>query len=150
MRNLELMAAAVVLLMSVVIGFGTADLPLWSDFSPGDRFVPIIIAVACAVLALSLGWEALARPTHEPAPWPSGEGARRMFLLVPAVAGFGLGAAYLGFPIAVFGFVAVATVVALRQSWTTGFATAAVTTILIHTIFVVSLGIRLPKGPLGF
>ncbi len=150
MRNLELVSAAIVLLMSVAIGLGTAELPIWNDFSPGDRFVPILIAVACAVLALFLGWEALARPADEPASWPTGEGARRMFLLVPAIAMFGLGAAYLGFPIAVFAFVAFSTVVALRQSWAVGFSTAAVTTGLIHLIFVVSLGIRLPKGPLGF
>jgi hypothetical protein len=150
MRGLELLAAAMMLLVSAVVGFGTAGLPLWSDFSPGDRFVPVAIAVALGVLAVAMGREALARPADEAAPWPSGEGARRIVLLAPAIAGFGFAAAYLGFPIAVFGFVAFTTVVALRQRWSVGLATAVVATVLIHVIFVISLGIRLPKGPFGF
>jgi hypothetical protein len=38
----------------------------------------------------------------------------------------------------------------LRQRWSVGLATAVVATVLIHVIFVISLGIRLPKGPFGF
>ncbi len=150
MRRLELSAAAIILAMAAALALGTADLPFWSDITPGDRFVPILIASVLALLGVLFAREALERPADESAPWPTGEGARRILLLFPLIVALGFAADRLGFAVAVFCFVFLATFVALRRSILPSILAAAIAAGLIQLVFVVWLGIRLPKGPFGF
>ena len=54
MRRLDMLVALVLLLASGIMLAGTRELGFWNDFSPGDRFMPVLVAVTLGLLSLAL------------------------------------------------------------------------------------------------
>jgi hypothetical protein len=151
MRRLDMVVALVLLLASATMVAGTRELGFWSDFSPGDRFMPVLVAAGLGLLSLALlvtAWRGA--DEGEVVAWPGTAAGRRVAAFAAAIGAFAFAAAWLGFAIASFGFVLLTLVLILRKPLAAGLLAATLTTGLVQGIFVSWLGLRLPTGPLGF
>ena len=144
MKRLEQIIAIIVLLLAVVIVLSTGELTIWDDFAPGSRFMAIIVAGASAVLALLLFREAKHRSTEDQVGWPEGRDRLRVMLLGVAVVAFVSMAAWTGFVVSVFAFVAITLYLILRRPLFPSLVAATITAGLIYSVFIAWLGIRLP------
>lgn len=149
MRALERSAALAMLALAFVVGLGSRELTFWDGFSPGDRFMPLIIACVTAILALLYFREAGRRLPDEPAPWPKGGSATRVSAIAIAIIGFAVAAPWLGFVTATAAFVGVVLVAVLKRPVLPSLLAVAITTLIVHGVFVAWLGIRLPTGIVG-
>ena len=151
MRRLDIVVALVLLLASVIMVAGTRELGFWNDFSPGDRFMPVLVATALGLLSLALllaAWRGA--DEGEMVAWPGGGASRRVAAFAASIVAFAFAAAWLGFVTASFGFVFLTLVVILRKPIATCLLAATLTTGLVQGVFISWLGLRLPTGPMGF
>jgi hypothetical protein len=151
MRRLDMLVALVLLLASGIMLAGTRELGFWNDFSPGDRFMPVLVAVTLGLLSLALlvtAWRGAG--AGETVAWPDSGASRRVAAFAASIVAFAVAAAWLGFVTASFGFVFLTLVLILRKPIVTCLLAATLTTGLVQGIFISWLGLRLPTGPMGF
>ncbi len=135
--------------VAIVVALGTHGLPIWSGFSPGDRFVPLIVAAITLVLSVMYFFEIGRRTVDTPVELPRGRAALRVALIAGSIVAFALAAVYLGFVVAGALFVFLVLLLVLRRPVFPSLLAAAITTGIVYGVFVAWLGIRLPTGVLG-
>lgn len=150
MRRLEQVSAVAMLALAGIVLLGTSDLQIWSGITPGARFMPMLIVAATVVLSIALLAQSRGRPATEPAAWPRGDGRWRVLCVGAAIVLFAVAVPWLGFVPTTFLFVVVLLVPVLRQRPLPSLAAAILVPCIVWGLFVAWLGIRLPRGILGF
>jgi putative tricarboxylic transport membrane protein len=148
MRKSDVLPALLMLALSGAIAFDMRRLSFWDDTTPGPAFVPAWLAFAGAVLFVLRLAEARATPAA-PVEWPPPPALTRVALIFGGLVAVPLLAPLLGLMPVLALLVLFVVLVVLRQRLWPSLATVAVTIGLIYGIFVVWLGVALPKGPLG-
>jgi hypothetical protein len=149
MKRFQLIAAAALCAVALVIVFGTAELEFWSDISPGPRFMPILVGTSIIVLSLLYMYEFTQQTADTAIDFPTGSDGRRIIYLALAIIAFALIAVPLGIVIAAFVFILVTLALILRQPLVPSLLTSIVTVGVIYSIFVAWLDLRLPVGIFG-
>ena len=149
MRGVNIAAALVFLALSAILVIGTWDLAYWSDFAPGPAFAPRWIALAAAILALLLLTQELRRPSREPAGFHEAAAWLRVVLTIAAMSAALAAAPWLGFVATVALLTLFVLLAVERRRLLPSLLVAALTTALVHGVFVAWLNVALPKGVLG-
>ncbi|MDR6953073.1 hypothetical protein J2X65_002434 [Ancylobacter sp. 3268] len=149
MRTTNLIAAFVLLALSVMVLSGTWYLSYWADFAPGSAFAPFWVAMTGVVLAVALFVATLLDDSGEPHSFPDRHGLVRvaaltaglwlMVLLIPLV----------GFVMAGILFCLFLLLGIERRPLLPSLFATAVITGLVYGVFIAWLGIALPAGPFG-
>lgn len=151
MRRLDLISAAAMMALIVVVVGATRELAFWNGVFPGPRFLPLLVAGTTSVLALALFVSALrGTGVREPVHWPDRIGLARIGAFYIAAIGFGVIGSMLGFVISAVLFLLFTMIVVLQRPILPSLVTTAVTTLIVYVIFIGWLEIRLPQGPFGF
>jgi hypothetical protein len=148
MRKSDVLPALLMLALSGAIAFDMRRLSFWDDTTPGPAFVPGWLALAGAVLFVLRLAEARGL-RGAPVEWPQRPALTRVALIFGALLAVPLLAPLLGLVPALALLVLFVLLAVLRQRLWPSLATVAVTMALIYGIFVLWLGVALPKGPLG-
>jgi putative tricarboxylic transport membrane protein len=148
-KRLEQVTAVLVLALAAIAIFGTGRLAFWQGTSPGPRFMPLVVAAFCGVLAVLLFLEATRRASEEPVEWPDREGAVRVTLTAAAIIGYIALAPLLGFVVGSAVFVLILLLAVLRSRLLPSLLTAAISAGIIQGVFVTWLGTALPRGIFG-
>lgn len=148
MRVGDIVPAALLLVLSAAVFLDTRNLEFF-DGIPGPAFLPVWLAVAGCVLFVLRLLEARRLPAGSGIDWPDRGGLQRVILTFAGLAAIPLVAPPLGMLAAIVLFMAFLLVVVLRQRVGPSLLTVAVTASVVYGIFVLWLGIALPKGFLG-
>ncbi|HEY7386839.1 MAG TPA: tripartite tricarboxylate transporter TctB family protein [Beijerinckiaceae bacterium] len=146
---MNIATALVFLALSAVLVTGTWNLPYWSDFAPGPAFAAIWTAAAASLLALMLLIQERRMPSLEPADWPGRSAFMRVVITTAALCVTLVLAPTLGFPVTVALLTFFVLTVVERRRLVPSLIVTALTTALIHGVFVAWLNVALPKGILG-
>ncbi|MGO4387828.1 tripartite tricarboxylate transporter TctB family protein [Microvirga sp. 2YAF29] len=149
MKRFQLIAAAVLGAVALVIILGTAGLEFWSGISPGPRFMPILVGTAILVLSALYMYEVNQHATDAAIDFPTGSDGRRIIFIALAIIAFALIAVPLGIIVAAFVFILVTLLLILRQPLLPSLLASIVTIGVIYSIFVAWLDLRLPVGIFG-
>ncbi len=149
MKRLELITAAIFLALSLVIVVSTGDLAYWEEVSPGNRFMPLWVAGAGALLALLLLLEARRRQSPGEVDWPDRTGWFRVVSTLAAIVVFAVLVDVIGFILATALFIIVLLLGVLRRAVVPSVLTSVITVGLIYGVFISWLSIPLPKGVFG-
>lgn len=148
MKLTSIAPAVVMLALSAIMVAGTLPMGVWSRFTAGPAFFPLVIAIFTTVLAVALLVQALRSDAPEVG-WPERAVLRTVGLVYGALVAFLLLAPVLGMLPAAAAFLAFVMIVALRQPLAGSLAAVAVTTAFVYLIFVRWLALPLPRGVLG-
>lgn len=149
MKRIEQITATIFLLLAAVVVVSTRDLAYWEDISPGNRFMPLWVAGASAVLALLLLLEAGRRTNAGDVDWPDRGGAFRVISTLLGIVVFALLADVIGLLAATALFIIAVLVGVLRRPLLPSALATAITVTLIYGVFVSWLSLPLPKGVFG-
>ena len=150
MRNTDIVSAIILILISAIVVVATADLPYWSEYAPGPAFASRWVAAAGFLIGGLMLVQALRSRSTAPVEWPDAVGRRNVLLCILAL---GLLVAFLqvlGTALGGFLFMLGFLIVVARRSILASLTTSLVTTALIQAIFVLWLGVDLPKGIISF
>jgi len=148
MRASDVVPATLMLALCAAIAFDTRRLSFWDETTPGPAFLPVWLAIAGAVLFLLRLAEAR-RARAAPPQWPDAAASGRIAKIFGAIVAVPLLAPWLGLIPALALLVLFVVWFVLRQRLGPSLVTTAITTGLIYLVFVVWLGVALPKSPFG-
>jgi putative tricarboxylic transport membrane protein len=152
-RPAEVVAGSLLLALGIVVALLARRLPYWHDYAPGPGFFPLWIgALLAAVSAVELLRSMRRSPEEAATDGPSDEpGFTRTSAIV---AGLSVVATLLVAPL---GFILAMAVFIAGASWTLApanpvrnLASTLIIPLSVWLIFVLWLGVPLPRGPLGF
>lgn len=149
MRATNLVAAFVLLALSIMVLSGTWALPYWADFAPGSAFAPFWVAMVGLVLAIALFVATLLDDSAEPHSFPDRHGIVRVTALTAGLWLMVLLIPLLGFVTAGILFCLFLLLGIERRPLMPSLFTTAVITGLVYGVFIAWLGIALPAGPFG-
>lgn len=149
MRLTDAAPAVVMLVLSVVITTDTLPLGMWQGFTPGPAFFPVLIAGFTALLSAQLLFKAYFGAPSEATDWPGGAVLRTISMVYGALLAFFFLTPVLGMIPAIMAFLLIVMIGVLRQPVVGSLCAGVITTALIYVIFVLWLGLPLPKGFLG-
>jgi putative tricarboxylic transport membrane protein len=149
-KRIDIVAALVLLALSAVVAYFTADLPYWTAFAPGPAFASFWIAGAGALIGSALLIQALTSRSDEPADWPDRIGARHvtwgtaalclLFVLLP----------YLGTMTSGLLFMLLFLLFIGKRPVLPSIFASVLTVGIVEAVFVLWLRIDLPEGVFGF
>jgi hypothetical protein len=124
------------------------------EFSPGPGFAPVwlsAIGLCVALLIAAYGLRALRDPTHAKEPPEPLEkwGVARVLVTLAGMAAMILLVPVAGLVLALLAFLLFLTLVVQRHSLLAGIGTSVGTVVFVYLVFVYSLDVPIPKGPLG-
>jgi hypothetical protein len=149
-RKLDIASAVILILLSVIVVAATADLPYWSEYAPGPAIAARWVAAAGLLVGGLMLVGALRSRSAARAEWADAEGRRNVLLCVALLALLVALLQLLGTLVGGFLFVLAFTLFVARRSIIAGLATSLFTTALIQGVFVLWLGVDLPKGIVSF
>ena len=151
MRSADRIAGAALLALAVAFSAGALKAyTYWGENGPGPAFLPFWLGAVMAVLAAALLVGALRSRDPGPAWLPSGDGLRRLVLVIVATAAFVALLDVIGMTIATVLFLLVVMRVLDRQRWPLTIAVALAVAGLNYLVFARWLHVPLPVGPFGF
>ena len=151
MRGADRTAGAV--LLALAVGFSAAALKqyaYWGPNGPGPAFMPFWLGLVMAVLATLLLVGALRAKDPGEAWLPSGDGLRRLALVLGATIAYVALLNVLGMVIGTVLFLIVLMRVLDRCGWLLTLSVALATAASIYFVFARWLKVPLPSGVLGF
>lgn len=148
MRMGDVVPALLMLALSAAVFADTRGLEFF-DGIPGPAFMPLWLAVAGVVLFVLRLLEARRLPAGSSINWPDRGGLQRVILTFAGLVAIPLVAPFLGLMAAIVLFMAFLLIVVLGQRVGPSLATVAITVGAVYGIFVLWLGIALPRGVLG-
>ena len=151
MRSSDRIAGAA--LLALAVGFSAGALKeytYWGENGPGSAFLPFWLGLVMAVLAATLLVGALRSRDPGPAWLPSGDGLRRLALVVGATAAFVALLNVVGMTIGTVLFLVVLMRFLDRHPWPLTIAVALAVAGLNYLVFTRWLHVPLPAGPFGF
>ena len=151
MRSADRIAGAALLALAVAFSAGALKhYSYWGENGPGSAFLPFWLGVVMAVLAATLLVGALRSDDPGP-PWlPSGDGLRRLALVIGATVAFVALLNVVGMTIGTVLFLVVLMRFLDRQPWPLTIAVALAVAGLNYLVFARWLRVPLPTGPFGF
>jgi len=151
MRGADRTAGAVLLAFALAFGAGALkQYAYWAPNGPGPAFLPFWLGVVMALLAMLLFVGAL-RAKEPGDDWlPSGEGLRRLVLVLGATVVYVALLGVLGMVVAMVLFLVVLMRVIDRCGWPLTLSVALATAGSIYLVFGRWLKVPLPTGMLGF
>jgi hypothetical protein len=148
MRWGDVVPALLMLVLSAAVFVETRGLEFF-DGIPGPAFMPLWLAIAGVVLFILRLLEARRLPAGSGIDWPDRGGLQRVLLTLAGLVAIPLIAPVLGLMAAIVLFMAFLLIVVLGQRVGPSLATVAITASAVYGIFVLWLGLALPKGVLG-
>jgi putative tricarboxylic transport membrane protein len=149
-KRIDIVAAIVLLALSALVAFETAELPYWTTFAPGPAFASLWLAGAGAVIGGVLLFQALTSGENEPADWPDKAGSRQVIWGTAALWLLVAMLPYLGTMISGLIFMLVFLLFIGKRPILPSIFASLVTIGLVQAVFVIWLNIHLPKGVFGF
>ncbi|MCS0496289.1 tripartite tricarboxylate transporter TctB family protein [Ancylobacter sp. MQZ15Z-1] len=149
MRATNLIAALVLLALSLGVLFGTRELPYWSDFAPGSAFAAFWVGAVGVVLALALFVATAMDSSHRPHEFPDRHGLIRVVALLAGLWLMILLIPHLGFLPAAILFCLFLLLGIERRPLVPSLVTTAAVAGLVYGVFIAWLGIALPTGMFG-
>ena len=124
------------------------------EFSPGPGFAPVWLSatgLCVALLIVAHGFRAMRHPEAAEAP-PSLEkwGVARVAMTLLGMGVMILLVPVLGLALSILAFLLYLTLVVQRHTLVTGIGASLGTVVFVYAVFVYSLDVPIPKGPLGF
>ena len=151
MRSADRIAGAALLALAIAFSAGALKhYAYWGENGPGPAFLPFWLGLVMAVLAATLLVGALRSRDPGPAWLPSGDGLRRLALVVGATAAFVALLNVVGMTIGTVLFLVVLMRFLDRQPWPLTIAVALAVAGLNYLVFTRWLHVPLPAGPFGF
>lgn len=150
MRKIDIVAAIILIFVSAIVVAATADLPYWSEYAPGPAFATRWVAAAGFFVGGLMLVQALRSRSADKAEWPDATGRRNVLLCVVALGLLVATLQVLGTSLGGFLFMLGFLLLIARRSILASLATATLTTAMIQGIFVLWLGVDLPKGIISF
>ena len=151
MRSADRIAGAALLALAIAFSAGALKhYAYWGENGPGSAFLPFWLGLVMAVLAATLLVGALRSRDPGPAWLPSGDGLRRLALVVGATAAFVALLNVVGMTIGTVLFLVVLMRFLDRQPWPLTIAVALAVAGLNYLVFTRWLHVPLPAGPFGF
>jgi hypothetical protein len=150
-RSADRIAGAALLALAIAFSAGALKhYAYWGENGPGPAFLPFWLGLVMAVLAATLLVGALRSRDPGPAWLPSGDGLRRLALVVGATAAFVALLNVVGMTIGTVLFLVVLMRFLDRQPWPLTIAVALAVAGLNYLVFTRWLHVPLPAGPFGF
>jgi len=150
-RSADRIAGAALLALAIAFSAGALKhYAYWGENGPGPAFLPFWLGLVMAVLAATLLVGALRSRDPGPAWLPSGDGLRRLALVVGATAAFVALLNVVGMTIGTALFLVVLMRFLDRQPWPLTIAVAVAVAGLNALVFARWLHVPLPVGPFGF
>jgi hypothetical protein len=151
MRGADRTAGAVLLALAVAFGAGALkQYAYWGPNGPGPAFLPFWLGVVMAVLATLLFVGALRAKDPGDDWFPTGEGLRRLGLVLGATVAYVALLNVLGMVVATVLFLVALMRVLDRCGWPLTLSVALATAGSIYLVFSRWLKVPLPTGMLGF
>jgi hypothetical protein len=150
-RSADRIAGSALLALAIAFSAGALKhYAYWGENGPGPAFLPFWLGLVMAVLAATLLVGALRSRDPGPAWLPSGDGLRRLALVVGATAAFVALLNVVGMTIGTVLFLVVLMRFLDRQPWPLTIAVALAVAGLNYLVFTRWLHVPLPAGPFGF
>jgi hypothetical protein len=149
-KRIDIVAALVLLLLSAVVAYFTADLPYYTAFAPGPAFASFWTAGAGALIGGVLLFQALTSADDEPADWPDRTGARHVVWGTAALWLLYVMLPYLGTLVSGLIFMMLFLLFIGKRPILPSVFASVLTVGIIEAVFVLWLHVDLPKGALGF
>ena len=151
MRSADRIAGSALLALAIAFSAGALKhYAYWGENGPGPAFLPFWLGLVMAVLAATLLVGALRSRDPGPAWLPSGDGLRRLALVVGATAAFVALLNVVGMTIGTVLFLVVLMRFLDRQPWPLTIAVALAVAGLNYLVFTRWLHVPLPTSPFGF
>ena len=151
MRSADRIAGAGLLALAVAFSAGALrQYTYWGENGPGSAFLPFWLGIVMAVLATVLLVGAFRSRDPGPAWLPSGDGLRRLVLVVAATVAFVALLGVIGMTTGTVLFLVVLMRFLDRQPWPLTIAVAVAVAGLNALVFARWLHVPLPVGPFGF
>jgi len=150
-RSADRIAGSALLALAIAFSAGALKhYAYWGENGPGPAFLPFWLGLVMAVLAATLLVGALRSRDPGPAWLPSGDGLRRLALVVGATAAFVALLNVVGMTIGTVLFLVVLMRFLDRQPWPLTIAVALAVAGLNYLVFTRWLHVPLPTSPFGF
>jgi putative tricarboxylic transport membrane protein len=149
-KRVDIVAALVLLALSALVAFETADLPYWTAFAPGPAFASFWTAGAGVLIGGALLVQALTSNDDEPADWPDVNGARHVIWGTAALWVLFVMLPWLGTMISGLIFMLLFLLFIGKRPILPSIFTSVLTVGIIEAVFVLWLRIDLPEGVFGF
>ena len=124
------------------------------EFSPGPGFAPVWLSatgLCVALLIAAHGFRAMRHPDRfEATPVLEGRGVGRVAATLLGMAAMILLVPVLGLALSILAFLLYLTLIVQRHSLFVGIGASVGTVVFVYAVFVYSLDVPIPKGPLGF
>ena len=150
MRVSDVVTALLMLALSAAVFLETRGLEFYGEVTPGPAFVPVWLAAAGVVLGVLRLLEARRLSLEQAGvEWPDRPGLKRVILTFGGLVTIPLVAPVLGLFVAIVLFMGFLLIAVLHQRIAPSLVTIAITGGVVYGIFVLWLGVALPKGLLG-
>ncbi len=149
MRKADMISAATLLGLALLVATGTLQLPYWADVAPGPAFAARWVALIAAALGLILLWEAATRRDDSAVEWPDRDGLRRVLTTGGLLWAFAIALPYAGFVVSALAFMLAMLMVVLRRAPLPSVVASLITVAGGYGIFIAWLQVKLPLGPWG-
>jgi hypothetical protein len=144
-KAVDIVTALIMIALSAIMVYSTAQLTYWDEFAPGAAFIVRWVAGAGAIMGLLLLVQAIRSPTRE-VDWPTGGGALRVGAGIVALIAFIMVVPLFGTAITAAAFMLVLLLIVQRQKLVASLVATVITVGLIEVVFDIWLGVGFPRG----
>ena len=148
MIKAEKVTSLLLILFAVLIGFESRKYPLGTIDNPGPGFLPLIVGVVMAIMAIALAmrvWKNGTAKVHRPF-WPEKEGLSKVFLTFVAILLFTALLEITGYMMNIFFLFLILLRPIGRQKWIWSISISMGATLVSYLLFDKWLMIPLPRG----